>query len=58
MCVETVVEVNLTSVGVEVNENDPDSVVCVALDGELGQNVSVIVEIGPKTDAVDPATGA
>lgn len=51
------VRVNLTSASIAVDENDPGSVVCVALEGALAQNVSATVMIGPKDDATDPATG-
>ena len=51
------VRVNLTSASLDVNENDPGSVVCIALEGALALNVSATVVIGPKADATDPATG-
>ena len=54
---QTVVAVNLTSASIDVDENNPNSSVCIALDGALGRNVNATVEIGPKAGASDPATG-
>ena len=53
------VHVNLTSTSVTVDENDPGSVVCVSLEGALGnaQNITATLMIGSKVDATDPATG-
>lgn len=51
------VRVNLTSTSIDVDEDDPGSVVCVALEGALARNISATVMVGAKEDATDPATG-
>ena len=55
--VNVAVRVNLSSTSIDVDEDDPSSVVCVALEGALAQNVSATVTVGAKEDATDPATG-
>ena len=51
------VRVNLSSTSIDVDEDDPSSVVCVSLEGALARNISATVMVGAKEDATDPATG-
>ena len=57
--VNVAVRVNLSSTSIDVDEfeDDPSSVVCVALEGALARNVSATVTVEAKEDATDPATG-
>ena len=55
--VNVAVRVSLSSTSIDVDEDDPSSVVCVALEGALARNISATVMVGAKEDATDPATG-
>ena len=54
---QTVLEFNLVPEDITVVENDTEVEVCVVSTGTLARNVVITAETGPKSGALDQATG-